>query len=767
MDRDSFQTFGELLTYLRKRNRLTQAELARAVGYSREQIVRLEKNQRIPDRAVVAAVFIPALDLNDAPDLAQHLLDLASSTRPPRASLPTQLTSFIGRKAEVAAVRDYLLTPDKRLITLIGPPGIGKTRLSLQVAQALLPDFVDGVFFVPLAALTDIRLVAPTIAHTLGIAETSGTRPEERLIAAIGQRRMLIVLDNFEQIIDAAQLAAELLFACPNLKIIVTSRESLRVPGEWLYPVPSLAVPAEAQLKTLTQQAADQFSALRLFTERARAVRPDFALTPDNTPAVAAICRQLDGLPLAIELIASRIRLMSPSTLLTYLTSDFTLHADGMRGVPARQKTLHNAIAWSYDLLSHEEQSLLARLAVFSGGFSLEAAQAITQLPSVINGVMLLLDKSLLVKTIDAQGELRFSQLEMIRDFALDRLRERNEETVLRDRHAACFFELARQAEAHWGGPEEARWTDQLEHESSNLHAALTWSFARGALKETLSAVYQMWRLWTTRGRLAEGEQWCARLIAAYPKADEVKLRGLVLGIVLARLRNDLAQMRAYLDEARALAEATGDKLKMVVLREAALYAGEQGNAAQAIADLERAAQLYRQEQSSDLSEALYYIADTWMRQGELEKSRLLWEEGLARARQHGRAFYIGWGLSGLAQQSRYEGQLEKAVDLSRESLAIKQQYQDRAGIAFSLEELAMIAAQQEDFDRTVILWSAAQHYRGIIHSPLPRDWRVEGESHLARARAQLSPERFTALQAEGCALTVEQAIELALQNMI
>jgi tetratricopeptide (TPR) repeat protein len=508
------------------------------------------------------------------------------------------------------------------------------------------------------------------------------------------------------------------------------------------------------------------FSALTLFAERARAVWPDFALTPENTQTVATICRQLDGLPLAIELIAARIRLLSPQALLSRLTSDFTLHADGMRALPARQKTLQNAIAWSYDLLSRDEQILLARLSVFAGGFSLAAVEATTQLPNVLQGVTSLLNKSLLVRTSDEHGEARFNLLVMVHDFALDRLREVDEESMMRDRHAACFFELARQADAHWLGPEEARWLDQLERESLNLHAALTWSFTRGALKETLLAVYHMWGLWVQRGRRAEGAYWCARLLAAYPEADDLKLRGLVLGIALARLRYDFAQMYVYLNEARPLAEVTGGKLRTILLREEALYARAQGHEAEAVAALERAIQLHRQEQSPNISEALYWLAEIWMMRGELEKSRPLWEEGLAHARQFGCAFHIGWGLGGLAHQSRLEGQFEKAVSLGRESLAIKWQHQDRIGIAFSLAELALIAAQQGNLDRAVRLWSAAQHYREIHHAPLSRAWQVEEEFHLARTSAQLGTDRFAALQADGRAMTLEQAIEFALRGM-
>ncbi len=327
------------------------------------------------------------------------------------------------------------------------------------------------------------------MAQTLGFPDTGGLRVEERLKAGIGQRQLLLILDNFEQIIDAAPLTLELLTACPRLKVLVTSRESLRVPGEWLYPVPPLALPTEAQLKTLTLEAADQFSALHLFAERARAVRPDFSVAPDNVSSVAAICQRLDGLPLAIELIASRLRLMSPQTLLTELDAAFTLHADGMRGVPTRQKTLHNAIDWSFDLLSQEEQTLLARLSICVGGGTLAAVQAIAPMPNLISKLTSLVDKSLLYRTIDPDGEVRYNLLVMIREFALERLRERGEEAAMRDKHAAYFLAVAGEADRAVHGPQESAWLDRLELEHANYRAALAWSIEQQETETALQLI--------------------------------------------------------------------------------------------------------------------------------------------------------------------------------------------------------------------------------------------------------------------------------------
>jgi predicted ATPase/transcriptional regulator with XRE-family HTH domain len=863
MAHDAFQTFGELLAHLRKRAHLTQAELARAVGYSREQIVRLEKNQRVPDRAVVAAVFIPALDLDDEPKLAQHLRDLASSACQPRSNLPAQLTSFIGREAEVSAVCGYLLDPGKRLITLIGPPGIGKTRLSLQVAHEVLHDFADGVFFVPLAAITDPDFVAQAITQSLGLVESDQRSAQERLVEGIGARQMLLVLDNFEQIVDAAPLTDELLRVCPHLKIMVTSRESLRVPGEWLYPVPTLSIPAEAQVKTLTEQAADQFSALRLFEERARAVRPDFALTPDNLAVVSSICRQLDGLPLAIELIASRIRLMSPQALAAHLTSDFKLHADGMRGVPARQKTLHNAIAWSYDRLSQAEQMLLARLSVLAGGFTLEAAQAITQLPHATNSVMSLLDKSLLIRTIDAQGETRFGQLEMIRDFALNRLRERNDEAKLRDRHLAYFLDLAEQADRAIHGPQQLTWLDRLELEQDNYRAVFEWCLVmprpRIDLAEQPREVEQyietglrlaqaLNSYWTLRGHLSEGRSWIAELLE---RSDEVpagvRARALVQAGALANLQGDYKQAKASTETGLTLCRELNDKsgaaLALLNLSSLVFERGDYTSSCELRLESQR---LYREVgDRAGVAEALLELAYAVVAISDYPRAATLFAENLAMWRELGDKRGIAWALNGLgdiaflqndhnrasllfqeslinAQELRYregvvaslyrlgevarfsghyaqaevlfteclklaqeygargttsmilctlaysvehQGRLTQAASLFAESLTLARELGAQHDIALGLAGLASAADLLNQPQRAVTLLSAAQSLFDTFSAAyLNPAERLEIERTTTSLKSQLAETAFAKAWAEGQALTVEQAIDLALQ---
>src|SRR5215216_6020701 len=392
-------------------------------------------------------------------------------------NLPLQPTPLVGRVREVEEVAERLRSDQVRLLTLTGPGGTGKTRLALQAGADLLDEFEDGVFFVALAAITDRALVAPTVARTLGLTERRNQPPEELLKGFLRDRQTLLLLDNFEQVLESAPLLDELLSAAPSLKILATSRTPLRLYGEHEFPVPPLSLPDPSSLATL--ESLTQYGAVRLFVERAKAVKPDFSLTQANAPAVTEICARLDGLPLAIELAAARIKLLPPQAMLSRLGSRLKLLTGGARDLPRRQRTLRATIEWSYELLDEGEKTLFARLAVFSGGSNLEGIEAVCDpqgdLPSdALEGVSSLLDKSLLRQEEGQGAEPRLMMLETIREFALEKFEESDDTETIKRAHAEYFLALAEHAEPKLWGQEDAAWLDRLEREHDNMRAALS-----------------------------------------------------------------------------------------------------------------------------------------------------------------------------------------------------------------------------------------------------------------------------------------------------
>ncbi|MEO5886241.1 MAG: helix-turn-helix domain-containing protein [Anaerolineales bacterium] len=571
-------SFGEWLKRQRSGRGLTQEQLAQQIGCATITLRKIESEERRPSAQIVerlAEIFKipqkeqPAFlrfargDWESAPAIESDNAPWRASATFPRSRLPSRLTELIGREQDVAQVREYLAQSSTRLVTLTGPPGIGKTSLSQQVAADSMGDFSEGVFFVALAPLTDASLVASTIGQTLRFEGRGNISELELLKDGISDKQMLLVLDNFEHLLGAAPIVPELLTACPNLKILVTSREALRVPGEWIYSIPPLVVPQVSQSKEMDLTTAHDFSALTLFAERARAVHSDFNLNPKNAGTVAAICARLDGLPLAIELIAARVRLMSPQELLFRMEDQFTLFADGMRAMPARQKTLHNAIAWSYDLLTPEEQKLLAYLGVFAGGFTLEAVSDVTGNPDVLTGITALLDKSLLQRTIDEQGETRFIMLFTIREFALNRLDEINETAKLRGQHLKYFLDLAEQADKEIHGPHQVEWLDCLEAEHDNYRAALDWCISSGQTESALHLIGSfsgLGRFWSVRSYFSEARSWfngvCASVdVSLYPIAYTSALNGMSF---IGFLQSDFGFARTLAEESQRICEGLG-----------------------------------------------------------------------------------------------------------------------------------------------------------------------------------------------------------------
>jgi len=573
-------SFGYWLRLKRKAFDLTRQGLADRVGCSAGTIQKLEEEERRPSTQIagrLAEIFgIPAHEQTDFLSFARGDLRYAraetkedfpwrTSSKSTRSNVPATVTSLIGREKEIVDVCEYLRSAEIRLVTLIGPPGIGKTRLSIDAARTVLPDFPDGVFFIALAPLNNPNLITASITQALGYVGTKDLDANQQLGESIGEKRMLLVLDNCEHLIeDVAPLASSLLSACSRLKIMTTSRETLRVSGEWLYSVSTLDMPKENS--TVDMENISEFPALLLFAERARAARSDFEINTANIQTVASICAQLDGLPLAIELIAARIRLMPPRVLLERLNDQFILSADGMRAVSMRQKSLNNVIGWSYSLLSSEEQKLFAFLSVFSGGFRLDAAEAIFSQAvmdkSVSDLTTSLLDKSLLQQVFDEHGRSRFTMLVTIQRFALNRMQATELETTARQGHLNYFVELAEQGDKQARGPSVVEWADRIESEHNNFRAALEWSVSNQDSESALRLLAALGWFWQLAGHFSEARSWLDKIRGLSGVNDHPALYARILNHIgrVSWTQERMEEARFLLEESQSICKGLGDE---------------------------------------------------------------------------------------------------------------------------------------------------------------------------------------------------------------
>ena len=491
--------------------------------------------------------------------------------------LPTLLTSLLGREQEMVALRQLLSRPDVHLVTITGPGGVGKTSLALQVARELQDAYIDGVFFVSLAATTESTLIIPTIAQSLGVTESSNRLLLNNLKDFLRDRQTLILLDNFEQIISVAPLLTELLEACARLQILVTSREVLRLRGEHEFPLAPLALPDQLSVKNVLQ-----YPGIALFVERAQATQPDFQLTPDNANVVAEICVHLDGLPLAIELAAARIKLLPPQSMLDHLReAPLQLLTSGARDLPARQQTLRGTIQWSYDLLSAEEQRLFRWLSVFVGGCTLEAAKGICQQASVDN-LDSLVNKSLL-RQHETDHSPRLSMLETIREFGLEQLMRTHELESARRAHTTYYLSFAEDAERHLAGADQKKWLQRLESEQDNLRVALHWAIEQREVEFAQRMAGTLQPFWFRRGRWSEGRRWLedSLTIETDTTLDQTIRANAIYGAgKLARFQGDFAHARMLCEQSlnifRTLADRTGVLKTLAQLCRITRFQGDQ-----------------------------------------------------------------------------------------------------------------------------------------------------------------------------------------------
>jgi predicted ATPase/DNA-binding CsgD family transcriptional regulator len=684
------------------------------------------------------------------------------------ASLPVSLTSLIGREQEVDSLRDLIRREDVRLITLTGPGGVGKTRLALRVAESIETEYPDGVWFVSLGPVRDPGLVASTIAQTLSLRETGGRSVEAGIIAFLRNRRALLVIDNFEHVLEAAPFVTNLVAACPRLTCIVTSRVVLLLSAEHEFPVRPLDSPALSD--PITVERAGWFPAARLFVARARAVQPGFALTDANVSDVAAICRYVDGLPLAIELAASRIRHFSPSLLLTRLAGDrggspLELLTGGPRDVPSRHRTLRETIAWSYDLLSPEEQAFFYRMSVFAGGFTLEAAEwMMTDGESPLDLIASLVDKSLLERREVVDGETRFGMLETIREYGLELLAASDDETATRDAHAGYMLALAERAEQHLFGPEQRTWLNVLEAEHANLDGALAWFDRRGASQESLRLTRALFFFWWYQGYLAEGRLWLERALSrgADPATPDWCWVA-EFAAVMASIAGDAEGAASLAREARAAAETCGDlaavAMAMKSMSSALLLQGDTVGAKQ----LGESAVAIAQAGGKDvwLAHVLGDLGAVEAEAGDFTRGINLIEEALAIERARGDRLMSAIRLSDLGVMAHAGGDEATAIRYYAESVREFWQVGSIWYLASPLAGLAAIAASQNPVAATRLV-GAAETLRergGQAGWPLELERDEQAE---ARLRSALGEEAFVREHAIGRSMPLSEAVSIA-----
>jgi predicted ATPase/class 3 adenylate cyclase/Tfp pilus assembly protein PilF len=730
-----------------------------------------------------------------------------------RNNLPLQPTPLVGREKEVSEVCNLLRSGETRLLTLTGPGGTGKTRLALQAAADLLEDFPDGTFFVQLATLTDADLFISAVAETLGVRETGEQALDDSLKNYLSERRMLLVLDNFEQVLEAAPTVTELLTVAPELKVLTTSRAPLGLYGEHEFPVPPLSMPdlkRPPPLERLTQ-----YEAVGLFVERARALKPDFSITNESAPAVAEICVRLDGLPLAIELAAARIKMLPPRAMLQRLGSRLKLLTGGARDLPERQRTLRATIEWSHALLDEGERVLFARLSVFSGGRTLEAIEAICDaegdLPvETFEGVSSLLDKSLLRQEEGPDGEPRFVMLETVHEFAREKLRQSAEAEEIKRVHAEYFLNLAEEADPELRGPDQLQWLERLEAEHDNMRAALTWALELKEVELALRLGGALWWFWWMRSHNSEGRRWLeAALVMDGRGSPEVRVMALAGVGYLGLEQGDLDRAKEVCEEGLELLAHEGreaSEAKLILLAGLGWVVWEREEYEQAkqlfeeslapsremrdtwwlatslsnlavvshfLGNSEKATELY--EQSMDLfreqgdkrrlATCLNNLAMVVCSQGELGRAAKLIEEAVALLRELGARGVVSIGLCNLGWIALLQDDLGRAADLYRESLSLSWETGVNPVVQRTLEGLACVAGAEGEAQRAARLWGAAQTLHETKGIPRDTDFLDEADARISAVRLGMREEAWEEAWRKGRGMTLDEAVSYAMEK--
>lgn len=771
-------TFGSRLRRLREATSLTQEELALRAGLSPRAISALERGERQRPYPHTVRMLADALELSEE-ERVSLLATLprrggaapAPLAATPEFNLPVPPTPLLGRERELEQIRISLR--EVKLLTFTGLGGVGKTRLALEAARDAAENFPDGVAFVGLASLADPALVVATVARSVGLREAGGQSSHEVLLAYLREKRLLLVLDNFEHLMEAAPEVSGLLGSCPDLTVLATSRAPLRLRGEREYPVPSLEVPDSSRVPEV-EEIIDA-PAVRLFVERAQEASTTFKLTEANAAAVAAICWRLDGLPLALELAAAKTRFLGPIELLSRL--NHALVAGAARDLPERQRTMRATMDWSYELLHGPEKKLFRRLSVFAGGFTLEAAEAVgaergaTEV-SADEDVLLLLgnlvEQSLVVAEPGEDEGTRYRMLESVRQYAREKLEESGQAQEVRRRHATLFLALAEEAEPELRGAQQVLWTRRLEKEQDNLRSAMSWALSVGEDDTVVRLGWALYHFWWYRGHQREGRRWMEEALSrSAAMAASARARALFVAGTMASVQADFRSAKPLLEESLSLFRQLKDKQgTALALGASGLVALDLKQHERGIIYFQEAADLFLEVGDKWRAAVVFsFLAVARLDQGDHSRAKRLAERGLALSQEVGHRRGTSTILYVLARLAQAERDREQASRLFEEGLTLSAEVGDKTNVAYCLEGLAAIAASEDRLVCAARLWGAAEALLETIEVKVvpyaPERSLYQGQ--VAAARPRLDEQAWLEAWAEGRAMSFEQAVEYAL----
>ncbi len=767
MSGNAAASFAQLLKEYRQAAGLTQEELAERGSVSARTISDLERGCKLHPyprtvRQLTQALALEEGQASEFRGAARHVEGTVGESREapesgvPTATLPLQPTSFIGRQRELRELSQVLCRGTARLLTLTGPGGVGKTRLALQVAEDVLDHFPDGVVFVSLASLADPGQVSATIASALSIREMSPLSPLDVITLYFRSKKMLLVLDNFEHLLSASDVVSHLMASCPHLRSMVTSRTVLHLAAERAYPVIPLAAPTPEHLPNVS--GLSRYDAVLLFEQRAQAVKPDFHLSEENAAVIAGICWRLDGLPLAIELAAARIRVLPPRALLVLLVNRMQVLIGGPKDVPNRQQTLQNTIDWSYSLLTQDGRSLFARLSVFAGGCTLEAAEAVCNAEGdldILDGITSLVDTSLLRRAGD--DEERFSMLETLREYAVARLEESGNADAIRSAHAGYFYRMIGDVELELVGPHQVAWMRGLDREIDNIRAALTWHLDHGRADAVLQMTGNLWRYWDSRALFDEGWRWLSAGLTATGGEDPVGRTYQHLGMFVWRQGNhEEAKRLLERDLERALQQ--GDNMTVAAIWSTlGLIATQLGDYDEALRLHEASVALRRSlGDGRFVAHSLSCLGVLMLEQHRYEEAKGHLVEAIKLSRDAGDAWFHGIELSVLGFAVLAQGDDSRALQLFQESLRTLHELEERREVIQPLRGAIAVASIRGQPIR-------AARLAGALDGRGPSLGRAE--RHLATARSSLDPQTWNKEWEAGRAMSLEEAISYALEE--